>query len=154
MGLALFVNMKTVYLGLLFSVTASIGFWGSLVFYNSFLPDIATKDKQDALSAKGYVYGYIGSVVLVIICLILIQVVAQNAKQALFYTRVKFLIDRGLVVWFFAIYTLNTCRNLGKLKTSLPKDLVLLNFKIYSNLMKRHGGMGFRGSKTAILNST
>ena len=67
MGLAMFTGMGTVWLGLLFSVTASVGFWGSLVFYNSFLPDIATPDKQDSLSAKGYVYGYIGSEILVII---------------------------------------------------------------------------------------
>lgn len=72
MGLALFTSMHTVFLGLLFSITASVGFWGSLVFYNSFLPDIATPDQQDALSAKGYIYGYIGSVILVVICLLLI----------------------------------------------------------------------------------
>jgi len=128
MGLALFVNMKTVYLGLLFSVTASIGFWGSLVFYNSFLPDIATKDKQDALSAKGYVYGYIGSVVLVIICLILIQVVARDAKQALLYTRVSFLLTGAW--WFgFSQYTFKHLPKFGEVKDQLPKDLVLLNFK-------------------------
>ena len=80
MGLAMFVNMNTVFLGLLFSITASVGFWGSLVFYNSFLPDIATPDKQDALSAKGYVYGYIGSVILVVRCLVLIMFVAQTRK--------------------------------------------------------------------------
>jgi UMF1 family MFS transporter len=55
MGLAMFTGMHNVFLGLLFSITASVGFWGSLVFYNSFLPDIATPDRQDALSAKGYV---------------------------------------------------------------------------------------------------
>ena len=138
MGLALFVNMKTVYLGLLFSVTASIGFWGSLVFYNSFLPDIATKDKQDALSAKGYVYGYIGSVVLVIICLILIQVVAQNAKQALFYTRVSFLLTGAW--WFgFSQYTFRYLPKFGEVKDQLPKDLVLLNFK---NIFQSHSEAG------------
>ena len=101
MGLALFTSMETVYLGLLFSITASVGFWGSLVFYNSFLPDIATKDKQDALSARGYVYGYVGSVILVIICLILIQVLARNKEEALLYTRISFLLTG---VWFFTIY--------------------------------------------------
>ena len=90
MGLAMFTSMDNVFLGILFSITASVGFWGSLVFYNSFLPDIATPDKQDALSAKGYVYGYIGSVILVIICLVLIQVFAKNADQAKMYTRISF----------------------------------------------------------------
>ncbi|MDO4763987.1 MAG: MFS transporter [Flavobacteriaceae bacterium] len=138
MGLALFVNMNTVYLGLLFSITASIGFWGSLVFYNSFLPDIATKDKQDALSARGYVYGYLGSVVLVIICLLLIQVVAKNAKEALLYTRLSFLLTGAW--WFgFSQYTFKHLPKFGEVKEQLPKDLVLLNFK---NIFKSHSDKG------------
>ena len=35
-----------------------LGFWGSLVFYNSFLPDIAFPNQQDAVSAKGFSLGY------------------------------------------------------------------------------------------------
>jgi len=50
---------------------ASIGFWGSLVYYNAYLPQIATKDLQDKVSAKGFSLGYIGSVFLLIIILIL-----------------------------------------------------------------------------------
>lgn len=138
MGLALFIDMDTVYLGLLFSITASIGFWGSLVFYNSFLPDIASKDKQDALSAKGYIYGYIGSVVLVIICLLLIQVAAKTDKEALMYTRVSFLLTGAW--WFgFSQYTFRYLPKFGEVKEQLPKDLVLLNFK---NLFKSHAENG------------
>ncbi len=44
-----------------------IGFWGSLVFYNSYLPDIAFPHQQDAVSAKGFSLGYIGSVILLVI---------------------------------------------------------------------------------------
>lgn len=138
MGLALFINMDTVYLGLLFSIMASIGFWGSLVFYNSFLPDIATKDKQDALSARGYVYGYIGSVVLVIICLAIIQVLAQNAKEAKMYTRISFLLT-GAWWFFFSQYTFRYLPKFGEVKGELPKDLVLLNFK---NIFKSHSESG------------
>ena len=134
MGLAMFVNMNTVFLGLLFSITASVGFWGSLVFYNSFLPDIATPDKQDALSAKGYVYGYIGSVILVVICLVLIMFVAQTPKQALILTRVSFLLTGAW--WFgFSQYTFKHLPKFGEVKDQLPKDLVLLNLK---NIFKSH----------------
>ena len=84
--------MNTVFLGLLFSITASVGFWGSLVFIIHFTR-YRHSDKQDALSAKGYVYGYIGSVILVVICLVLIMFVAQTPKQALILTRVKLFID-------------------------------------------------------------
>lgn len=52
---------------------ASIGFWNSLVFYNSYLPEIAPKNDMDKISARGFSMGYIGSMVLLIICLILIK---------------------------------------------------------------------------------
>lgn len=139
MGLAMFTGMHNVFLGLLFSITASVGFWGSLVFYNSFLPDIATRDKQDALSAKGYVYGYIGSVVLVIICLVLIQVVAKgDPEKQLIFTRVSFLLTGAW--WFgFSQYTFKHLPQFGDVKEKLPKDLVLLNYK---NIFKKHEEQG------------
>ena len=138
MGLAMFTGMHNVFLGLLFSITASVGFWGSLVFYNSFLPDIATRDKQDALSAKGYVYGYLGSVVLVIICLVLIQVFAKNPEEAKLYTRISFLLTGAW--WFgFAQYTFKHLPQFGNVKEQLPKDLVLLNYK---NIFQKHEQQG------------
>ncbi|SHL68067.1 MFS transporter [Chryseobacterium polytrichastri] len=138
MGLAMFTGMHNVFLGLLFSITASVGFWGSLVFYNSFLPDIATRDKQDALSAKGYVYGYIGSVVLVVLCLVLIQVFAKGAAQQLLFTRISFLLTGAW--WFgFSQYTFKHLPQFGDVKEKLPKDLVLLNYK---NIFKKHEDQG------------
>lgn len=138
MGLAMFTNMHNVFLGILFSITASVGFWGSLVFYNSFLPDIATRDKQDALSARGYVYGYIGSVILVVICLVLIKFLAQTDEQALILTRVSFLITGAW--WFgFSQYTFKYLPQFGNIKDKLPKDLVLLNYK---NIFTKHEEQG------------
>ena len=138
MGLAIFTGMNTVFLGLLFSITASVGFWGSLVFYNSFLPDIASPDRQDALSARGYVYGYVGSVVLVIICLLLIKVAAQTAEESKLYTRVSFLLTGAW--WFgFSQYTFKHLPQFGSVKDNLPKDLVLLN---YTNIFKKHAKQG------------
>ncbi|WP_187478021.1 MFS transporter [Amniculibacterium sp. G2-70] len=138
MGLAMFTNMENVFLGILFSITASVGFWGSLVFYNSFLPDIATRDQQDALSAKGYVYGYIGSVILVVICLVLIKFLAKTDEQALIYTRLSFLITGAW--WFgFSQYTFKHLPQFGNIKDKLPKDLVLLNYK---NIFKKHENQG------------
>ena len=65
--IALFFFTKGSYwvgtLGFLFSI---IGWGGSIVFYNSFLPEIATKDEYDQLSAKGFALGYIGSVILLL----------------------------------------------------------------------------------------
>ncbi|MBM3441960.1 MAG: MFS transporter [Bacteroidetes bacterium] len=49
-------------------VTACIGFWSSFVFYNSYLPEIAAEADRDRVSAQGFTMGYIGSVILQLIC--------------------------------------------------------------------------------------
>jgi len=67
-----FFEIETLQISIVFFVLAAIGFWGSLVFYNSYLPEIATPDCQDAVSAKGYAYGYIGSIILQIICFVFV----------------------------------------------------------------------------------
>lgn len=50
--------------GIGFFMLASIGYSGSVIFYNAYLPEIATPDRHDLLSAKGFSLGYIGSVIL------------------------------------------------------------------------------------------
>jgi len=65
-------SIAHLWFGLLCYFLALIGFWASLVFYNSYLPDIAFPEQQDAISAKGYSMGYIGSVLLLIINLVMI----------------------------------------------------------------------------------
>ena len=72
MGLYWF-DLSNIYLGLFFYFTALISFWASLVFYNSYLPDIAFKNQQDAISAKGYALGYFGSVLLLIFNLAMVM---------------------------------------------------------------------------------
>jgi UMF1 family MFS transporter len=59
--------------GILCVIIASIGYSGSLVFYDAFLPEIASPDQLDKVSAKGYSWGYYGGVVLLVINLVLIQ---------------------------------------------------------------------------------
>lgn len=58
--------------GILASMIAAIGYCGSLVFYNAFLPEIAPPGEQDRLSAQGFAYGYIGSVLLQLLCFVFI----------------------------------------------------------------------------------
>lgn len=67
MSLYFFEGIDTVWVGILFTILASIGFWASLVFYNAYLPEVAHPEQQDRASAKGFVYGYIGSVILLLI---------------------------------------------------------------------------------------
>jgi UMF1 family MFS transporter len=67
-----FFDEHTLPLGLGLTILACIGYWSSLVFYNSYLPDIALPEEQDKLSAKGFAYGYIGSIVLQLICFVFV----------------------------------------------------------------------------------
>lgn len=71
MGLYFF-QYERIELGFLFYFFALIGFWGSLVFYNAYLPEIADKKEHDKISAGGFSMGYLGSVLLLVICLIMI----------------------------------------------------------------------------------
>lgn len=67
-----FQGMGTLWLGSLCFVLAMIGFAGGLVFYNSFLPLIATPDRYDAISARGFALGFAGSVILLLLNLTMI----------------------------------------------------------------------------------
>ncbi len=69
-GLYFFTGENVEY-GITCAILASIGFAGSLVFYNAFLPEVATEDQMDRVSAQGFAMGYIGSVILLIINLVL-----------------------------------------------------------------------------------
>jgi MFS transporter, UMF1 family len=59
--------------GIMCSVLASIGYAGSIVFYNAYLPEIAEEQEYDFLSARGFALGYIGSVILLVFNLLMIQ---------------------------------------------------------------------------------
>jgi UMF1 family MFS transporter len=65
MGLYFFTG-ENIGLGLLLPMLAVLGFAGSLVYYNSFLPIIATPDRHDRISARGFSFGYAGSMLLLI----------------------------------------------------------------------------------------
>ena len=63
-SLLYFFDKDHVTLGLMCFMFAGIGFYGSQVFYNSYLPEIASEQDMDRISAKGYTMGYIGSVLM------------------------------------------------------------------------------------------
>jgi len=68
-----FFEPNTFTISVFVFILATIGFSGSIVFYNSYLPDISSEKEFDSLSARGFSMGYIGSVLLLLICLALIQ---------------------------------------------------------------------------------
>jgi len=91
-GLYFFEGLNIEY-GIACSVLASVGYAGSLVFYNGFLPEVATPDQMDSVSARGFTFGYIGSVLLLIVNLAIIMMPEtfgfSNANNA---TRFGFLL--------------------------------------------------------------
>lgn len=117
-----FFNLDNLAIGLFFYTTALIGFWGSLVFYNSYLPDLAFPEQQDAISAKGYSLGYIGSVVLLLINLaMLMKYEVFGFENELEAMKVSFLL---VGIWWFGFsqYTykhLPDFRNDKKIETKV-----------------------------------
>jgi len=71
MGL-FFFKLETLELGVIFAGLAAMGYIGGVLFNNSYLPEIATIDQQDKVSAKGFAYGYVGSVILQLICFLFV----------------------------------------------------------------------------------
>lgn len=81
-ALLFFFTPDHLELSMLYVLLASVGFWGSLVFYNAFLPEIADAKLHDKVSAQGFAYGYLGSSLLLIANLILIQTETMPARYA------------------------------------------------------------------------
>ncbi len=68
-----FFEYDTLIVGLGLFMLACVGFSGSLIFYDAFLPEIAEPKDHDRVSARGYIMGYIGSVILLVVNLLMVQ---------------------------------------------------------------------------------
>src|SRR5690606_36983741 len=71
MGL-FFFRLETLEMSVILFGLAAMGYIGGVLFNNFYLPEIATIDKQDSVSAQGFAYGYVGCVTLQLICLVFI----------------------------------------------------------------------------------
>ncbi len=71
-SLFFFTSKENMGIGIACMMIACIGFWSSLVFYNSYLPEIAVEEHRDMVSAKGFTMGYLGSVILQILCFVVV----------------------------------------------------------------------------------
>lgn len=121
-------NLEHLWFGLLCYYLALIGFWGSIVFYNSYLPDIAFPNQQDRISAKGYSLGYIGSVILLLICLAMILMYDTfGFEDESLPTRLSFVLTG---VWWigFSQYTYYYLPQ-GNKKQKLTRNVVFNGFK-------------------------
>jgi len=113
-GLFLFTgdNLAT---GLFFFVMAAMGYVGSLVFYNAYLPEIAAPQDRDRVSVRGYSFGYVGSVLMQIIGFVLVIMMAGNEGLA---SRITFLL---VGLWWFGFAQITFARLPNK--ADRPADL-------------------------------
>lgn len=108
-----FFERHTLEYGIFCFIFATIGYCGSLVFYNSYLPEIATLDERDKLSAKGFAYGYIGSFILQIISFLFVMFPKfWGQEDAIWGSRFSFLL---VGIWWL-LFALIPFRALKKVK--------------------------------------
>ena len=126
---------ENIYFGIICFFFGLLGFWGSLVFYNSYLPDIAFKEQQDSLSAKGYSFGYVGSVILLLINLYMI--LGKEGEAALHAMRMAFAMT-GIWWILFAQYSFWYLPKGNKNAEKVTRDVVLNGFrelrKVYNQM--------------------
>ncbi|GFD83645.1 MFS transporter [Tenacibaculum sp. KUL118] len=127
MSLYFFDGIDTVWIGILFTVLASIGFWASLVFYNAYLPEVAHPEQQDRASAKGFVYGYIGSVILLLINLAMIMFPEILGISAGMASRISFVM---VGLWWLGFAQVTFKRLPGNVYNKKPeKDYIWKGYK-------------------------
>ena len=117
-----------------------VGFWGSLVFYNSYLSDIAFTNQHDKLSAKGFSLGYIGSVILLVICLYLI--IGRTDEEAIEAMKLSF-VYTGIWWAIFSQYTFYYLPKGNKNKHPITFSVVLNGY----NELKKVQQLFFKDSK-------
>ncbi|HET9433896.1 MAG TPA: MFS transporter [Chitinophagaceae bacterium] len=101
-----FFERDTLWLGISAIIVACVGFWGAQVFYNSFLPEIAAVEDRDRISARGFVFGYIGSVLLQLICFVFVMMPDLFGITTDKGAQISFLFV-GIWWWSFGNYSLS-----------------------------------------------
>ncbi|WP_426430250.1 MFS transporter [Winogradskyella sp. HB-48] len=120
-------SLDRIHLSLLFYFMGLIGYWGSLVYYNSYLPDIAYEEQQDSISAKGFSLGYIGSVILLVINLVMVMS-QENGADKVQMMRYSFI---TVGIWWagFSQYTFYILPKGASLGHKVTKDVIFNGFK-------------------------
>ena len=128
-------NLDFLWFGLLCYFTALVGFWASLVFYNSYLPDIAFPEQQDKVSAKGFSMGYIGSVILLLLCLGMVMFYdVFGFENRDFPTRLSFVLTGIWWIGFSQITYYYLPK--GNKKQTLTKDVFFNGFRELKKIWK------------------
>ncbi len=129
-----FFHGDNIWLGIIAFMMAAAGYVGSLVFYNAFLPEIALPEDQDKISARGFSFGYIGSVIMQIIGFVLVVLLADDPNYL--GPRITFLLV-GLWWAGFAQITFTRVPETKRIKTTngnVFKEGFLAVKKVYNQV--------------------
>ena len=136
-------ELDTIYWGLFFYFLALIGLWASLVFYNSYLPDIAYPEQQDRASARGFSMGYIGSVLLLLLNLAMVMQptlfgITGTAEEAAMKAMKYSFISVGIWWALFSQYSFFYLPK-GNSQGKVTKDVFWNGFKELKGVWKQLG---------------
>lgn len=122
-----FFTESNLYWGIGCVIFASLGYSSSLVFYDAYLPEIATEDKTDRISAKGYSFGYGGSVILLIICAAAIMFIPESPEDKETITLIMRWVFVGVGVWWIGFAQIPFRRLPSNVYGKKPTGEILLN---------------------------
>ena len=128
-------ELETIEISLIFYTLTLIGFWGSLVYYNSYLRDITYPNQTNIVSAKGYTMGYIGSVILLLINLIMINFYDSFGFESEIIAMKSSFAIVGLWWLGFSQYSFYHLPK-GNIGVKIPKNIIWNGFKELKNVYK------------------
>jgi UMF1 family MFS transporter len=129
-----FFTKQNLSFGIILMILACLGFWSSLVFYNSYLPDIAAPEDRDRVSAKGFSYGYVGSVLLQAICLVFVFFPSITGDENYLNIRISFLLTG---IWWFGFAQIPLQRLPKPLNQNKPKQALAAGYLVLRKVWKQ-----------------
>ncbi|MFZ9299489.1 MAG: MFS transporter [Chitinophagaceae bacterium] len=135
-----FYGKDNLIVGLCCTILACIGYWSSIVFYNSYLPEIAAPEDRDRISARGFSMGYIGSVILQLISLVLIMKGSSFGVEGAMGPKISFLL---VGIWWFSFgnWSLNKLPKTPAAERPSSGHLMLHGYKELAKVWKQLSSM-------------
>lgn len=135
-------SLENVYFGLTCYFLGVVGFWGSIVFYNSYLPDIALPEQYDEVSAKGFIMGYLGCTTLLIFNLVMVMypsffgIGGDHTQATLTAMKISFV---TVGIWWitFSQYSFRYLPDFEKGRGKINKNIIFNGYKELRGVWRR-----------------
>ena len=126
-GALFFVKEGMIATGMFLFIVANIGFQGSLVFYNAFLPELASESRMNLISGLGWGVGYVGAIIIVAISGPFLR--GGFAEENLFNVRLTFVLQAVFyLVFSIPIFIWLKDRGLGPARLKPDRELIRAAF--------------------------